>query len=106
MQVFMNKKYTLPYVAIDTLVDHFATFLTMKGPMPLVWHQSLLTLAQRYKADLTQDQKEMLKELMHIHSHAGITPEVRRELFSAGCRGDAPSVAPASGSTDAALLAG
>jgi len=92
LKILINKKYTLPYLAVDALVAHFASFVGVEGPLPLLWHQSLLALAQRYKADLTAEQKASVKQLLHVHSHHGITPEVRRELFSVGCRGEAPAV--------------
>ncbi|KAJ1468793.1 hypothetical protein T484DRAFT_1854169, partial [Baffinella frigidus] len=44
--------------------------------------QALLVLAQRYKNDISPQQREILKEVMRIHSHYRVTPEIRRELFS------------------------
>jgi len=38
---------------------------------------------QRYKADLTSDQKNTLKELLRVQTHHLMTPEIRRELFTA-----------------------
>lgn len=92
LQVLVNKKYTLPYMAVDTLAEHFNGFTTVEGPMPVIWHQSLLAFVQRYKADLTAEQKERIKALLHIHAHHTMTPEVRRELFSVPCRGEARSL--------------
>ena len=80
-------------MAVDALVAHFLRFREgVPGPLPLIWHTALLAVAQRYKADVTREQKEALKALMHVHSHHAITPEVRRELFSVGCRGDPVSL--------------
>lgn len=56
--------------------------------MPVIWHQSLLSFVQRYKAELTVEQKNRLKPVLRAQSHWMITPEVRRELFSAPCRGE------------------
>ena len=109
LRLLLNKKYTLAYIAVDAVVDHFMRFLDVEGPMPVIWHQALLALAQRYKADLTKEQKEGLKALMQVHAHHTMTPEVRRELFSAGCRGEAPSVipvAPSSSSSSSSSSAG
>lgn len=96
-------------MAVDALADHFSKFTTVEGPLPVLWHQALLALAQRYKADLTSEQKDRLKQLMHVHSHHAITPEIRRELFSAGCRGDPRSMAlpitAAGGASSAAAAA-
>ena len=96
-QMLLNKKYTLPYMAVDEVVKHFEGFATMAGPMPTIWHQCLLTFVQRYKSDLTAAQKDALRDLMHVHTHHAITPEVRREMYSVGCRGEALSLAPSSG---------
>ncbi len=54
--------------------------------MPVLWHQSLLTFCQRYKADLSREQKEALLQLLTVHKHHTITHEVRRELLHSNCR--------------------
>ena len=54
--------------------------------LPVLWHQALLTFAQRYKADISTEQKEILLELIKAHSHFDITNEIRRELANARCR--------------------
>jgi essential nuclear protein 1 len=106
LRLLLNKKYTLAFIAVDAVVDHFMRFMEVEGPLPVIWHQALLALAQRYKADLTRAQKEGLKALMATHAHHVITNEVRRELFSAGCRGEAPSVpAPGVGASSSAAAA-
>ncbi|CDF38845.1 unnamed protein product [Chondrus crispus] len=84
----LEKKYALPYQVLDAVV---ASFLKMKSDTrspPLIWHQSLLAFAQRYKMDVTMEQKERLKLLMRVHTHYAVTPEIRRELFSSRNRGD------------------
>lgn len=43
---------------------------------------------QRYKTELTSEQKEMLKPVLKKHFHHQITPEIRRELFTTSCRGE------------------
>jgi hypothetical protein len=58
--------------------------------MPVIWHQALLALVQRYRADLTAAQKDALRALVTQHAHAAMSPEVKRELAVPGCRGDAP----------------
>jgi essential nuclear protein 1 len=54
--------------------------------LPVLWHQSLLTFAQRYKSDVSFEQKEALLELLKKHSHPDITHEIRREFNLAKCR--------------------
>lgn len=50
--------------------------------------QCLLVFAQRYRQDVTREQKERLRSLLKTHFHYMITPEIRRELFQGPCRGD------------------
>lgn len=61
-------------------------FVHDKRDLPVLWHQSLLTFVQRYKEDISSDQKEALMELLRAHAHAQITPEVRRELQNSKSR--------------------
>ena len=76
------------YRVIDGLVKHFLAFLSEQRKLPVIWHQSLLVFAQRYKQELTADQKDALKPLLKTHHHHMITPEIRRELFSSRSRGE------------------
>lgn len=54
--------------------------------LPVLWHQSLLTFAQRYKTDISSDQKKALLKLLRSKSHPTITPDIRRELENSTCR--------------------
>jgi len=84
----LNKKYALPYRVIDAVVNHFMQFLDESRRLPVIWHQSLLVFAQRYKKDITAHQKEQLKLLFKRQQHHQITNEIRRELFSSLSRGE------------------
>ncbi|XP_038051579.1 bystin-like [Patiria miniata] len=86
LRTLLDKKYALPYRVIDAVVYHFIRFQLDKRELPVLWHQSLLTFAQRYKEDLAKEQKEALLDLLRAHSHMGITPEVRRELMNSKSR--------------------
>lgn len=88
MTAIIEKKYALPYRVVDALVDSFVQMKKDDRAMPLMWHQCLLAFAQHYKTELTVEQKDKLKMLMRVHTHHAVTPEVRRELFSARNRGD------------------
>ncbi|KAJ1980959.1 snoRNA-binding rRNA-processing protein [Dimargaris xerosporica] len=88
IRVLLDKKYALPYKVVDGLVFHFLRFKTESEQLPVLWHQSLLTFVQRYKSDLTPDQKEALLDLLKYQNHDGISPEVRRELHHSACRGE------------------
>ncbi|GFP53777.1 hypothetical protein ACSS6W_001380 [Trichoderma asperelloides] len=107
IKTLLEKKYALPYQAIDALVFHFLRFraedpasaragdsMTVvmsgsdyKAKLPVIWHQSLLAFAQRYKGDITEDQREALLDLLLTHGHSAIGPEVRRELLAGRGRG-------------------
>jgi essential nuclear protein 1 len=50
---------------------------------------------QRYKSNISCEQKEDLLELLKKQSHHSITPEIRRELQHARCR-DEPMDEPMS----------
>jgi essential nuclear protein 1 len=105
IRVLLEKKYALPYKVIDALVFHFLRFRAadpttgddtmadVSGPkskdlkLPVLWHQSLLVFAQRYRNDITEDQREALLDLLLIRGHKDIGPEVRRELLEGRGRG-------------------
>lgn len=107
IRVFLEKKYALPYKVIDALVFHFLRFRAMDNAddgmmvdgrpsaaaaalnykLPVLWHQSLLVFAQRYRNDITEDQREALLDLLLVRGHKEIGPEVRRELLAGRGRG-------------------
>lgn len=107
IKTLLEKKYALPYQVIDALVFHFLRFRSIdpasvqagdamsgivkegdvKAKLPVIWHQSLLAFAQRYKGDVTEDQREALLDLLLSHGHSAIGPEVRRELLAGRGRG-------------------
>lgn len=88
IHALLDKKYALPYRVIDALVVHFGRMKTEPATLPLVWHLSLLTFARRYKTEMEVWQKDELKLLMRVQTHDKVTPEIRRELFSARSRGE------------------
>ncbi|KAG0657165.1 snoRNA-binding rRNA-processing protein [Rhodotorula mucilaginosa] len=88
IRVLLDKKYALPYKVVDALVFHFLRFKRDQRQMPVLWHQAFLVFAQRYKADLTPEQKDALLEVLRFQSHHQITPEIRRELQHSVTRGE------------------
>lgn len=98
IRVLLDKKHALPYKVVDALVFHFLRFADpdmgvekQEGGgrrMPVLWHQSLLVFCQRYKQDLTPDQKAALLDLLRVQRHEGIGPDVRRELTTGKARGE------------------
>jgi essential nuclear protein 1 len=116
IRTLLEKKYALPYRVVDALVFHFLRFRAMQQQLddaaggrddvsmaggvgsagrngalnqklPVLWHQSLLAFAQRYKNEITEDQREALLDLLLIRGHRQIGPEVRRELLEGRGRG-------------------
>lgn len=110
IKTLLEKKYALPYKVIDALVFHFLRFraagassqdamdttespaagqshLGGTGKLPVIWHQCLLAFAQRYRNDITEDQREALLDLLLTRGHKSISPEVRRELLLGRGRG-------------------
>ena len=85
LRLLLDKKYALPFRVLDALVAHFLSFRNEKRLLPVLWHQSLLTMAQRYKADLAYEQKAALLELLKIQTHQ-VTAEIRRELQNSESR--------------------
>ncbi|KAM4612613.1 bystin [Polymixia lowei] len=86
LRLLLDKKYALPFRVLDALVAHFLSFRSEKRVLPVLWHQSLLTLAQRYKADLASEQKAALLELLKVQTHPQISAEIRRELQNSESR--------------------
>ncbi|CAI2347808.1 unnamed protein product [Caenorhabditis sp. 36 PRJEB53466] len=82
LRALIDKKYALPYRAVDGVVNHFIRLKTDERDMPVLWHQCLLALCQRYKNDLSAEQKSAIHELIRFHGHYLISPEIRRELES------------------------
>jgi len=110
IKALLEKKYALPYQVIDSLVFHFLRFRSpdpasvrpediggamdgvtalgsKEAKLPVIWHQCLLAFAQRYRNDITEDQREALLDLLLTKGHSAIGPEVRRELLEGRGRG-------------------
>lgn len=89
LKYFMDKKYALPFKVVDALVEYFAKFQKDVREFPVLWHQSLLLFAQRYKEDLSKEQKDVILHLIKVKVHEDISPEIQRELESSKCRDSA-----------------
>ncbi|KAG0169790.1 hypothetical protein DFQ28_002645 [Apophysomyces sp. BC1034] len=86
IRILLDKKYALPYKVVDSLVEHFHRFESDPREMPVLWHQSMLVFAQRYKQDLVPEQKDILLSVIKSKYHPGISPEVRREIVHSTAR--------------------
>ncbi|KAF6211085.1 hypothetical protein GE061_014198 [Apolygus lucorum] len=83
LRLLFDKKYALPYRVVDAAVFHFLRFERDQREMPVLWHQAFLTFVQRYKGDISSEQKEALLKLLRYQSHPTVTSEIRRELQNA-----------------------
>ena len=97
LRVLLDKKYALPFRVVDALVDHFLRFRGETRAVPVVWHQSLLAFAQRYKSVIRAEDKVRLKKLVDQQHHYLIGPEIKRELSQGRSRGEAEDGGAASG---------
>lgn len=90
IRVLLDKKHALPYKVLDALVFHFIRLANThaQGELPVLWHQSLLVLSQRYAAHLAPEQKDALRDVVRAHPHPQISHEIRRELAAAPARGE------------------
>lgn len=95
IKVLLEKKYALPYQTVDECVYYFMRFRVLDDGsnnedatrlLPVVWHKAFLSFAQRYKNDITQDQRDFLLETVRQRGHNGIGPEIRRELLAGASR--------------------
>ena len=90
IRVLLDKKCALPYRVVDALVENFLRFANEDRTLPVVWHQSFLCFVQRYKHELSKEQKKRLSKLASAHqNHYLISPEIVRELANSNTsRGD------------------
>lgn len=86
IRILLEKRYALPYRVIDAAVFHFLKFENDRRELPILWHQALLTFVQRYKNDISSEQKSALFQLVRRKNHLKLTPEIRRELEAAKTR--------------------
>ncbi|KAL2135970.1 hypothetical protein VTI74DRAFT_6019 [Chaetomium olivicolor] len=94
LKVLLEKRYALPWQCVDSLVFHFLRYAaaardgeSAPKALPVIFHQCMLVFAQRYRNDITEDQREALLDLLLNHGHDKIAPEIRRELLAGRGRG-------------------
>ncbi|KTB22399.1 Essential nuclear protein 1 [Nakaseomyces glabratus] len=95
IKILLDKKYALPYQTVDDCVYYFMRFRILDDgsngddatrTLPVIWHKAFLVFAQRYKNDITQDQRDFLIETVRQRGHRDIGPEIRRELLAGSSR--------------------
>ncbi|KAK4150914.1 Bystin [Chaetomidium leptoderma] len=112
LKVLLEKKYALPWQCVDSLVFHFLRYTaaardgdSVPRDLPVIFHQCMLVFAQRYRNDITEDQREALLDLLLNHGHHQIAPEIRRELLAGRGRGvPAEQAGPAFDGDDTMLI--
>lgn len=80
IKTLLDKRYALPQRAVDSMVAYFCRFERCEQKLPVLWHQSLLVFAQRYKNDLDLAQRTDLFNLLDKNYHEQISAEIAREL--------------------------
>lgn len=81
LKILLNKRYAMPLKVLAALVEHFKKFEKDPRQMTVVWHQTLLVFAERYKKALTKEQRHSLKTVLKRQYHPKITPLIRKELY-------------------------
>ncbi|CAI4230415.1 unnamed protein product [Auanema sp. JU1783] len=94
LRALIDKKFALPYKAVDAVCNHFIRLKNDERDMPVLWHQCLLSFCQRYKNDLSPEQKTSIYDLIRYQGHYLISPEIRRELGSKEVDGKVVSSVP------------
>jgi essential nuclear protein 1 len=80
LQVFLKKRYSLPFRVLDAVSNHFARFSMDERKMPVLWHTALLAFVKNYGRDLPQANKVSLLELCRVQHHSQMTTEVIQAL--------------------------
>ncbi|CCK72906.1 snoRNA-binding rRNA-processing protein ENP1 KNAG_0M00530 [Huiozyma naganishii CBS 8797] len=110
IKILLDKKYALPYQTVDECVYYFMRFRIVDDgsngedatrTLPVIWHKAFLTFAQRYKNDITQDQRDFLLETVRQRGHRDIGIEIRRELLAGSAR---EFEGPANGQKDSMMV--
>ena len=87
MRLLLVKKYAFSNEVKDTLINFFLSYYDFdKDKLPVLWHQCLLCFVQHYKLDLTDMEKNKLKELNNKVGHHLISTEINKELSFANIR--------------------
>ena len=80
IKTLLDKKYALPQRAVVAMVEYFERFHGSQDRLPVLWHQSFLIFAQRYKKEITVEQRQQLMALLVDQHHDQISAEIAREL--------------------------
>jgi essential nuclear protein 1 len=91
LKALLEKGYALPWQVVDSLFFFFtrtaAAAQTSNQILPVIWQKNLLIFAERYRNDITEDQREALLDVLLAVGHAAMAPEIRKELLAGRGRG-------------------
>lgn len=90
IKTLVQKKYALPRTVLDVVIDYFASAVHSEQEYPVIWHQALLGLVQKYKGSMSLEQKDRIEALIRKKGHHMIAHEVRRELRASTVLIDVP----------------
>lgn len=80
LRTMLDKKYALPLPLIEVVIAFFKKNTFDGIHRPVLWHQCLLVLVQRYKNGLSGGQRLEILGLASRHRHPEIGLEIEREL--------------------------
>jgi len=100
LKVLLGKRYTLPTMVLDAIINYFCKtgmqdeqlptgdeeeeydqeMESEVKEMPVMWHQTILSLVQCYKTYFSSEQKKKIKALIKVQNHHAISPEIIREF--------------------------
>lgn len=92
IKTLLDKKYALPKRAVDSVVEYFLHFNNFADNLPVLWHQSLLIFAQRYKNEISVEQRTSLLSLLRDQHHDQISAEIARELDQGAIKNSSASI--------------
>ncbi|KAL9647135.1 hypothetical protein ABK040_004851 [Willaertia magna] len=78
----IDKRYALPTQVIQAVVKHFTHFMSVNltQELPSIWFQTLLDFVEYYNFQLSHGQRKHLKELVKVHKHYSMSPQIRKIL--------------------------
>ncbi|CDR95204.1 bystin family protein, putative [Babesia bigemina] len=80
MSILLQKGYNLPKKVVEECVRYFCKFEGFEDQLPVIWHQSLLTLVTSYKHYFSTEDYARIQKLIRVHAHAQITPVISHLL--------------------------
>ncbi|CAD5218191.1 unnamed protein product [Bursaphelenchus okinawaensis] len=77
---FIQKRYTLPSMCIDSLIDYFCSYDDSEERMPLSLHSAVHEFVKTYKLELNNEQKQKLLQLLNEYGNKMARKDTINEL--------------------------